>query len=58
MLFRHYIYDWLMYCIVVFPVLQSTPIDYLGHVAMKTAYVEETRGNVTLLVHGEYILKS
>ncbi|XP_076453401.1 protein unc-13 homolog D-like isoform X2 [Babylonia areolata] len=28
----------------------ATPVDYLGHLAVKTAYVQETRGNVTLYV--------
>ncbi|KAL5016347.1 hypothetical protein ScPMuIL_005936 [Solemya velum] len=28
----------------------STPVDYYGHLAIKTAYMEETRGNITLFV--------
>nr|KAG5690120.1 hypothetical protein BaRGS_003443 [Batillaria attramentaria] len=28
----------------------GTPVDYLGHLALKVAYMEETRGNVTIFL--------
>ncbi|OWF46560.1 protein unc-13 homolog D-like isoform X1 [Mizuhopecten yessoensis] len=28
----------------------ETPLEYFGHLALKTAYLEETRGNITLFV--------
>ncbi|XP_069135091.1 protein unc-13 homolog D-like isoform X2 [Argopecten irradians] len=28
----------------------ETPVEYFGHLAIKTAYLEETRGNITLFV--------
>ena len=33
----------------------TTPVDYLGHLAVKVAYMEETRGNVTVYVKGRYM---
>lgn len=34
---------------------QGTPLEYLGHLALKMAYVEETRGNVTIFLKGESV---
>ena len=30
----------------------GTPTEYYGHLALKAAYVEETRGNATIYVKG------
>lgn len=30
----------------------ATPTEYFGHLALKAAYMEETRGNVTIYVKG------
>ena len=30
----------------------GTPTEYYGHLAIKAAYIEETRGNVTIYVKG------
>ena len=35
----------------------GTPTEYYGHLALKAAYIEETRGNVTIYVKG-YIINS
>ena len=39
--------------VVVFVTQQGTPVDYLGHLALKMAYMEETHGNVTIFLKGE-----
>ena len=31
----------------------NTPTEYYGHLALKAAYMEETRGNVTIYVKGK-----
>ena len=30
----------------------ATPTEYYGHLALKAAYMEETRGNITIFVKG------
>ena len=32
----------------------NTPTEYYGHLALKAAYMEETRGNVTIYVKGNF----
>ena len=35
-----------------FVTYQETPVEYFGHLALKVAYIEETRGNITVYVKG------